>query len=166
MGLASVALQALFTGFSGAVMPGPLLTVVIARSSSRGIAAAALLTAGHAGLELVIVVLFTRGLRAFFELDSVRGVIGLVGGAVLVLMGADMVRAARRSAIQVELSPEGEGDRADRWWVWRLLGLGALVSVSNPFFIGWWATVGAKLAGEALAVGRGGEESSHERDRR
>jgi threonine/homoserine/homoserine lactone efflux protein len=156
MGLVAVALQAFFIGFSGALTPGPLLTVVIARSSTRGVKAAALLSVGHALLELLVVVLFIGGLSVVFEREGVRGVIGLVGGAVLVLMGAGMVWSARRDAGPVELAASTAGGQESRWWAAQTLGLGALVSATNPYWIGWWATVGAALATKALAAGRGG----------
>lgn len=48
-------------------MPGPLLTVTISESSQRGFIAGPLLIAGHAILELVLVIAFLLGLAPFFS---------------------------------------------------------------------------------------------------
>jgi threonine/homoserine/homoserine lactone efflux protein len=73
-------------------------------------------------------------LRVVLCRPVVRGAIGLVGGAALLYMGIDMLRSAATvglALVQKEAAP----------WL-SLLGAGAAVSLANPYFTGWWATVG------------------------
>jgi len=52
---------------SGALMPGPLLTATISESSQRGFVAGPLMIAGHAILELTLVIALLAGLAPFFQ---------------------------------------------------------------------------------------------------
>ena len=48
-------------------MPGPLLTATISESSQRGFITGPLMIAGHAILELVLVIALLLGLAPFFQ---------------------------------------------------------------------------------------------------
>ena len=130
-------LLAFVTGFSGALMPGPLLVAVIGQTTAQGFRAVIGLITGHALLELVTVILLVLGLQAILARPRVRGVIGLVGGAMLAWMGVTMLRDAY--GLDLNLS----AGAANAWPWWQLLLGGAAVCASNPYFIGWWATVGS-----------------------
>ena len=52
---------------SGALMPGPLLTATISESSRRGFWAGPLMIAGHAILELALVVALSWGFPVFSD---------------------------------------------------------------------------------------------------
>lgn len=78
---------ALATGFSGAVVPGSLLAVVVEESVRVGWVAGPLMMIGHGTLELIAVILLATGLIRFARSRRVRGIIGLVGGAVLLYLG-------------------------------------------------------------------------------
>ena len=54
MELLAIFTTAFVVGFSGAMMPGPLLTVTIGESARRGFSAGPLLVLGHAVLELAL----------------------------------------------------------------------------------------------------------------
>ena len=126
---------AFVTGFSGAMMPGPMLALVIGQTGVQGMSAVWAIVGGHAALEVVTVMLLVAGLRQVLARPRVRGAIGLVGGAALGYMGADMVRSAGHVALQMGAHAEGIP--------WLKLALaGAAVCVANPYFVGWWATVG------------------------
>ena len=77
------------------------------------------------------------GLQAVLARPRVRGAIGLVGGAALVWMGWDMLSSA--SSVVLDLGSTGQA--AYSWP--KLLIWGAGVCLANPYFTGWWATVGA-----------------------
>ncbi|HNY29092.1 MAG TPA: LysE family transporter [Candidatus Sumerlaeota bacterium] len=127
---------AFVTGFSGAVMPGSLLAVTIEQTLVQGFRAVLGILAGHALLELVLVALLVLGLRSVLERPRVRGCIGIVGGLALLWMGWDMVRHV--AGMSLSLSA---GHR-EAYSFLKLILAGACVSAANPYFTGWWATIG------------------------
>jgi len=117
-------------------MPGPLLAVTIGQVSLRGWVAAPLLIVGHAALELVVVGLLIAGVVQVLRRPAWRGAVATVGGLVLLLMGADMIRQAGALALQ-GVAPAPALDWPE------LILAGAAISLANPTFPIWWATVGA-----------------------
>lgn len=118
-------------------MPGPLLVAVIEQTALQGMRAVVGLIAGHALLELVIVLMLVAGLHTVIGRAKVRGTIAVLGGAALVYMGVDMIRNA--TSLNVDLTRSASA--AASWP--KLLLLGATISAANPYFTGWWATIGA-----------------------
>ncbi|MDY0038845.1 MAG: LysE family transporter [Desulforhabdus sp.] len=121
---------------SGALMPGPLFTITVSESARLGFKAGPLLMIGHALLELVLVAAVIQGLGTYLKLPSVIGVIALLGGLLLVYMGADMVRSAGKLSLTNQ-SAAGDGSYGRHPIV-----LGILGSLSNPYWVLWWATIG------------------------
>src|SRR5690349_17545309 len=121
---------------SGALMPGPLFTITISESARTGFRAGPLLMTGHAILELLLVVAIIFGLGAFLQLPLVVGLIGLLGGALLVYFGVDMVRIAGKLTLEC-----GVGDVRQECGRNPLL-LGAVTSLANPYWTLWWASIG------------------------
>ena len=160
MRLAQIFALAFILGLSGAMMPGPLLAMTIAQVSLRGWSAVPLMMAGHAALELAIVGLLIAGLVQALRRPTPRAIISLIGGAMLLYMGADMIRSASGLALH------GTGP-ALPLQTWQLVLAGAAISLANPTFPIWWATVGAggmaqmapRGAGEYLAFYLGHELS-------
>lgn len=119
--------------FSGAMMPGPLLTVTISESSTRGITAGPLLIAGHAILELLLVFALILGLGPFLENQIFFLVIAFLGGAIMVWMAWGMFRSLPTLTINQTVVGVKKNN---------LLLSGALMSLANPYWIIWWATIG------------------------
>jgi threonine/homoserine/homoserine lactone efflux protein len=120
-------------GFSGACMPGPMLTVTIAESVKRGPWAGPLLVLGHGLLEAVVVLLVLFGLGEWVQQPSVFSTIALVGGVMLLWMGWEMLRSLPRLSLDLTAS-ESAGLHP--------VAAGVLVSLANPYFTLWWASVG------------------------
>ena len=138
----------LIIGFSGALMPGPLLTMVISGSARRGFWEGPALVLGHAVAEILIVVALAAGLSRLLKRNLVAGLIGLLGGAFLLWMGFDIVRSAWWGTVSLEQATGVEAGLQ--------LGpiiTGIVVSISNPYWVLWWSTVGASYV--AASVGRG-----------
>ncbi|MBI5118948.1 LysE family transporter [Candidatus Poribacteria bacterium] len=139
----------LVIGFSGAVMPGPLSTLTLKESLGRGRWAALRLSSGHSFCELLMVCALALGLSRFLEGDPVVGAVGLIGGAILIWMGAGALRQKRPESNAADGSgPIGRENNL-------LLG-GAAVTVANPYWFVWWLTVGLKLTLDAARVGVAG----------
>jgi threonine/homoserine/homoserine lactone efflux protein len=118
---------------SGALMPGPLLTATISESTQRGFIAGPLMIAGHAVLELTLVIGLLLGLAPFFQLPVVFAATALAGSAILFWMAYGMFK----SLPKLSLSWEGKQKKLNHPMV-----SGILMSVSNPYWIIWWATIG------------------------
>lgn len=118
---------------SGALMPGPLLTATISESSQRGFVAGPLMIAGHAILELTLVIALLAGLAPFFQQPVVFVVSALAGSAILLGMAFGMFRGLGA----LRLSWEGQQKKQNH-----PVFAGILMSVSNPYWIIWWATIG------------------------
>lgn len=136
---------AFVVGLSGAMAPGPLLAFTLSESSRRGPCTGPLTILGHALLEATLVVGVTFGLAGFLQREAVAVTVSVVGGAFMVWMGLDMARAAPRLA----LDPAAPSPPS------RLhpVAAGALVSLANPYWTLWWATIGLSYVLAGLAFG-------------
>lgn len=140
--------SAFVIAFSGAMMPGPVLTATISETLKRGFWAGPLIVLGHAILELAMLVAVIAGLGPLITRPATMTLLGLGGGALLVAMGAQMAltaAAAAREALRTQADPR----RAVRGPI--LTGI--LTSLSNPYWILWWATIGLNYAALALHSG-------------
>ena len=81
---------------SGALMPGPLLTITVSESARRGWIAGPLIILGHGILELLLVVAISFGFGEALTRGHVLSSISVIGGAILFWMGWSMLRMARR----------------------------------------------------------------------
>jgi len=154
MELAAIFTTAFIVGFSGAMMPGPLLTVTIGESARRGFIAGPLLILGHGILEIALILALAGGLSVFLTQAGVSRAIAMAGGVFLAYMGYGMVMDARKGKVsmnisQPDTSPESkepavtiESVRDSEVRRMHPVVAGVLVSVSNPYWTIWWATVG------------------------
>ena len=143
---------ALATGFSGAVVPGSLLAVVVRESVRSGWVAGPVMMIGHGILELIAIALLITGLIAFARAPRARGAIGIVGGVVLVYLGYQTLFLSGETGAAALRGGAGAGGAAGGWgW---LVWLGALMSMANPYWWLWWATIGTAHAGWAVKRGR------------
>lgn len=165
LGIAAVAFG---VGLSGALSPGPLTVLAIREAPRRGWWAGPLATLGHGVVELALVVALALGLAAYVEEGAGTAVIGLVGGAILVWMGLALARSVPEASLEDEIAaagvegggaaarPAGAHPRPDLRALLAVAPLGALVSVVNPYWVLWWATVGTKLTVDSLDAGWAG----------
>jgi len=121
--------------------------VTISQSTRHGFWAGPLVTAGHAMAEIAAVAALAMGLGKVFKRGLVAGVIGLLGGGFLLWMGADIARSGW-VGIALELEPGEMGVGA-----FGSVGAGVLASISNPYWVVWWASVGASYVVLALRKG-------------
>ena len=128
---------------SGALMPGPVFATVLTKSCKSPWAGAQA-SLGHAVIEVPLILLISFGAAAFFDQAAVKFVLGVAGGGMVVWMGIGMFRARKIIA-------SGQKDTP-----YNAFTAGILLSASNPFFILWWATVGALLILKAAEFGAGG----------
>ena len=137
LGLIAIFGSAFLIGFSGALMPGPMFALVLSGSSKSGFKAGPLTVLGHGILELALVIGLVLGLGSLLQNETVFKIIGMVGGAVLVYLGIDMIRSIRKAKLDLEKDGKDPGKS--------LIFHGIIASLSNPYWIMWWATIGMAL---------------------
>ena len=143
------------TGFTGAVVPGSLLAMVVSKSLQVGWLAGPVMMIGHALLELAAAVLLATGLIYFARNRWVQGSIGLAGGAVLVYLGYLTFQVSGAEAARaLGGAGAGSGQGGEGWL--GLVGLGAVMSIVNPYWWLWWATICPAHMTWALGRGRAG----------
>lgn len=146
--LLSIFLSSFLIGLSGAMMPGPLLTVTISESTRRGLMAGPLLIVGHGILELALVLSILSGLAPVLNHKAVFITISLVGSAILIWMAVGMFRALP------SLSLKGHGTLEPRRN--NLIFSGALISIANPYWAIWWVSIGVGYIAYSLNYGKWG----------
>lgn len=155
--LATIFVTALAVGLSGAMMPGPLLTVTIGESARRGFVAGPLLVLGHGILEGALIIALALGLGSFLTIPVVGKAIAVVGGLVLSYMGWGIARDAWHNKVNLNVNPQQAAsleqvNSSPPKGMHPVLA-GILVSLSNPYWTLWWATVGLGYIVLSLRLG-------------
>jgi threonine/homoserine/homoserine lactone efflux protein len=182
--LAAIFVTSFGVGFTGALMPGPLTTVAVRESMRRGFWAGPLLAAGHSLIELALVIGVALGLSRFLDQDPVKAGVGIAGGLFLLWMGVHIVRRPPEQPVAIGLRPPipnnpGPAAYSNPWrrrWLRSLTGgeatsrslprmavllmsAAVLVSVFNPGWVAWWASVGSAFISRSLEQGAAGVAS-------
>ncbi|MCP3951052.1 MAG: LysE family transporter [Desulfobacterales bacterium] len=135
---------------TGAMAPGPLLTYTIikaARSRGRGYLMGAWIIAGHALLEMGIIVALLLGFSFVLKNPLVVKGIGLVGGLILVWFGASIIRDILQRRISTAFLDEAAAPQPTRTaspnrTIENPVIGGMLISMANPYWWIWWVTIG------------------------
>ncbi len=133
MVLAGIAATSFIVALSGALMPGPLLTVTVGEAARRGFWAGPLIIVGHGLLELALVFLLLVGLGAFLNRPLILGTVGVMGAGLLGWMGVMLLKASRHS--HLEFDAQANSGLHPVW-------AGILMSAANPYWLIWWLTIG------------------------
>lgn len=128
-------LSALAVAFSGAMMPGPLLTYTISQSFNNGPFSGFIIIAGHALLEFLLIILIFLGLDTVLQSNYAQISIGIIGGLMLIFMGYDMIRSSWKNRISIEVKDNQASGK-------NMFFSGAAISAANPYFLLWWAVIG------------------------
>ena len=159
MDISAIFTTAFLVGLSGAMMPGPLLAVTVSETVRRGFWTGPLIVLGHALLELLLVVLLVFGLASVLAGEEVKIVIGIVGGIFLLYFGWGMTRDVLKGKVSLDLDRETNDPTrlsGDAKKGMHPVAAGVLVSLSNPYWSMWWATVGLLYIAQTLQSGTWG----------
>jgi threonine/homoserine/homoserine lactone efflux protein len=133
--------------FSGALMPGPLLSLTISESSRPGgWKAGFLLILGHGILEILLLAVLFGGLSPLVKHPVTFVAVALAGSVFMLIMAVGMFRNLPGLSLE-----KGE-ETSERKRHWLPLS-GALMSLANPYWLIWWATIGF---GYVLSAGERG----------
>ncbi len=131
---------------SGAIAPGPLITATITESLRRGSLAGPLLITGHGLLELVLLGALLLGLTPLFHEPWFVATVSLSGGTILLGMAWSIRRALPTLKLALPGTPAASAGRS-------LILKGAVLSLANPYFTIWWATIGLGYIMHSLRLG-------------
>jgi threonine/homoserine/homoserine lactone efflux protein len=149
--LVGIFITSFLLAFSGALMPGPLLTVTINESVTRGPWTGPQLIVGHAVLELITIIIILRGLGEIINNGLILSVIAFIGSAVMLAMGYSMLRKARSLTLSMVPSQAPSGT------IGKILkhpvSSGVIVSLVNPYWSVWWLTIGLTYTFIAAKLG-------------
>ena len=123
--------------------------VNITEVTRRGFWAGPAVALGHSLLELVTVALLGLGLSPFLQTGVMPGMVGLMGGLFLLWMGQKILRGIPHLSLAAEMAAVRGSPRRGP------IIAGVTASLANPYWVVWWATVGANFMVTALAVGFG-----------
>lgn len=115
------------------MMPGPFLTMTIGESAKRGPWVGPKMIVGHAILEMGLLVALFFGLAPLFKKEMFFIIIALAGGAIMIWMAQNMFRSIPQLEINITAKSESKMN---------LYLAGILMSLANPYWIIWWATIG------------------------
>jgi threonine/homoserine/homoserine lactone efflux protein len=132
MSLLTFLFEAVFISLSGVMAPGPITAVTLGKGNNSP-HAGAFVAIGHGIIEFPLMISIFYGFGYLLKLSYVKAAIAFVGGLFLLFMGIGMFR----SITQLEIS--------SRRYPHSPIIAGILLSIGNPYFLVWWATIGAAL---------------------
>ena len=135
---------------TGAMSPGPLLTYTIiksAKTNRRGYLMGLWIITGHAILEMGIIIFLLFGFSFVLKNIAVVRIIGVSGGIILILFGASIIRDIYNGNISTNfldsrVEPNKEPGLIENKGIENPVVGGIMVSMSNPYWWVWWATIG------------------------
>lgn len=142
--------SAFVVGFSGALVPGPMLAATIASVPRYGPWAGPWVVAGHGLAEAGVIAAIVLGLGKVLSKGRVLAAVGVLGGAGLVWFGWITLDLARTVSLAV--------DSRDVLTMHPFVA-GIVTSVLNPYWLVWWATIGLSYVGLSRQHGLAGLSS-------
>jgi threonine/homoserine/homoserine lactone efflux protein len=133
--------KVIIVSLSGVMAPGPVTAAAVAKGQRQRFAGA-LIAVGHGIIEFPLMILIVLGMDKLLKSSKTQIVIGLAGGAFLLFMAIQMLRDIGKTDYDPEKSYKSGP-----------VLTGFLLSVGNPYFLLWWASVGLALATEATQLG-------------
>jgi threonine/homoserine/homoserine lactone efflux protein len=135
---------------TGAMSPGPLLTYTIIKSAKtkrRGYLMGLWIITGHAILEMGIILLLLLGFSFVLKNIAVVRIIGVSGGLILILFGASIIKDIFNGNISTNFlnsqdEPNKDPGLTENKGIENPVIGGIMVSMSNPYWWIWWATIG------------------------
>ena len=120
--------------------PGPITAVTVSKGTEQP-QAGAFIALGHLMVELPLILLIIVGLGKLLEINWIKMVIGILGGIFLLKMGIGLLKNISNARVGQTTSS------------YTPLQAGIVLSIANPYFLIWWATIGAMLITGAYQFG-------------
>lgn len=160
--MAEYLIPAVLVSLSGVMAPGPITAATLAAGSQRR-HAGLWISLGHAVIEVPLILLLAAGVAESLQTRqaAIGTIVGLVGGLFLVGMGVQGLLDLRRGGSRPDARGQaGQNETVPAGPVARLppaaghpLALGVVLTVANPYFLIWWATVGLAFVTQGVRLG-------------
>jgi threonine/homoserine/homoserine lactone efflux protein len=145
MELAEFLLEVVAVSASGVLAPGPLFLANLLHGARYGSKAGLKMAYGHTVVELPLILVLATGIvTSFVVTNSFLDAIGIVGGVAMLGFATIQLLSFRKT----------RGDVTNIVSAKRGPFLtGIVLTGVNPFFLGWWFTVGLKIIADSLTFG-------------
>ena len=138
--LSAFLLEAVLISLSGVIAPGPVTAVTVSKGT-KSPHAGAIIALGHGMVEIPLMMLILYGFGDILKITYIKAIIGLLGGLFLLKMGIGLLKGIRQAKINSANGPSSP------------LMAGIILTLANPYFLVWWATIGAILIFKSYSFG-------------
>ena len=129
--------------FSGALVPGPMFTLVVTSVAQKGFWTSLFIVIGHSILELAVVISFYLGVLKYLDKPIILKIISLLGGIFLIYMGISIVVSIFRKKTKLDLDSNILRNSLTKKSLTVIVAKGILISLANPYWYIWWLSIGA-----------------------
>jgi threonine/homoserine/homoserine lactone efflux protein len=137
----SFLMEVTIISLSGVMAPGPMTAVTIGKGN-KSPHAGVKIAMGHGIIEFPLMLLVFFGFGFLFKINYVKPAIAFIGGLLLLYMGINMIQN-----IKAEQNSLNNNNNSSS------LKAGIFLSAGNPYFLIWWATVGATIVLRSVEFG-------------
>ncbi|RXG63379.1 hypothetical protein ES695_17580, partial [Candidatus Atribacteria bacterium 1244-E10-H5-B2] len=138
--LSAFLLEAVLISLSGVMAPGPITAVTVSKGT-KSPHAGAIIALGHGIVEIPLMILILYGFGEILKILYIKAIIGLLGGLFLLKMGLGLLQGIKQAKIDSFNDPHSP------------LMAGIILSLANPYFLIWWATIGSILIFRSFTFG-------------
>jgi threonine/homoserine/homoserine lactone efflux protein len=155
MNVLDFAAEVILISASGVLSPGPLFIMNLVYGTKQGYKAGLKIASGHAIIELLLIIILAI---SFFQLTNTSvatynlNILGLVGGTSMIIFAIIQIINAAKKEKRKRLSNNGNSNHTVSFMADKPVLLGIIFSALNPFFIGWWLTVGLTLISDSISL--------------
>ncbi len=138
--LSAFLLEAVLISLSGVIAPGPVTAITVSKGT-KSPHAGAMIALGHGIVEIPLMILILYGFGDLLKITYIKAIIGLLGGLFLLKMGLGLLKGIKQVRIDSVNGPSSP------------LLAGIILTLANPYFLVWMATIGSILIFRSYAFG-------------
>jgi len=138
--LSAFLLEAVLISLSGVIAPGPVSAVTVSKGA-KSPHAGAFIGLGHGIVEVPLMILILYGFGEILKITYIKATIGIIGGMFLLKMGIDLLRGIKKAKVNTTNGPNSP------------LMAGMILTLANPYFLVWMATIGSILIFRSYTFG-------------
>lgn len=142
-GVYQIFIGSMVVAFSGALVPGPMLTLVISSVARKGFWTSFFIVVGHSLLELVVVISFFLGILKYLDNPLITKIIGILGGVFLLYIGIDIIISIFKNKYTIDFKSMQKQKTITGKSTGTVILKGILISLVNPYWYIWWISIGA-----------------------